>query len=204
MTIEDRRRHTYGEERETYVPISTIFSDTTDEGCRVCKNPVTDPFNLYCSRYCKNLAEAIHALLSWESVRTFVRDHRDDRTCQRCERKSGEDLPDGVFLEVDHIKPISKGGHPFDPRNLQTLCVPCHNVKGVSIKDFRDEDPKEAPEKREFAKTVLSDFADAEPEPDDPSLLELGQQSGDGNPPSALELGKERSENGQSNSENSK
>ncbi|QLH82372.1 HNH endonuclease [Halosimplex pelagicum] len=193
--IEDGRSHRYGDDRQTYVPISTIFSDTTDEGCRVCGNPVTDPFKLYCSRYCKNLAEAIHSLLTWESVRTFVRDHRDDRTCQRCERKSGEDLPDNVFLEVDHIKPISKGGHPFDPRNLQTLCEPCHDIKGTSIEDFRDKDPKEAPKKQEFAKTVLSDFTDAEPEPDGPSLLELGKQSERDDTPSALELGREQSEN---------
>lgn len=190
--IEDGRNHRRGSDRETYVPISTIFSDTSDNGCRVCGNDVTDPFRIYCSRYCKNLAEGIHALLSWDSVRSFVRDHRDDRTCQRCERKSGEDLPDDVFLEVDHIKPVSRGGHPFDPRNLQTLCEPCHDLKGTSIEDFRDQDAKEAPEKREFAKTVLSDFTEAEPEPDNPSLLELGQQSDEDETPSALELGKER------------
>jgi hypothetical protein len=192
--IEDGRNHRRGSDRETYVPISTIFSDTSDDGCRVCGNDVTDPFRIYCSRYCKNLAEGIHALLSWDSVRSFVRDHRDDRTCQRCERESGEDLPEDVFLEVDHIKPVSRGGHPFDPRNLQTLCEPCHDIKGTSIEDFRDQDAKEAPEKREFAKTVLSDFTEAEPEPDNPSLLELGQQSDEDEAPSALELGKERSD----------
>lgn len=32
-------------------------------------------------------------------------------------------------LEVDHITPISKGGHPFDPMNLQTLCEGCHKEK---------------------------------------------------------------------------
>lgn len=29
-------------------------------------------------------------------------------------------------LEVDHIQPITDGGHPFDPGNLQTLCSDCH------------------------------------------------------------------------------
>lgn len=32
-------------------------------------------------------------------------------------------------LEVDHITPISEGGHPFDPANLRTLCVGCHKEK---------------------------------------------------------------------------
>lgn len=32
-------------------------------------------------------------------------------------------------LEVDHITPISEGGHPFDPGNLQTLCEQCHTEK---------------------------------------------------------------------------
>jgi 5-methylcytosine-specific restriction endonuclease McrA len=32
-------------------------------------------------------------------------------------------------LEVDHIRPVSEGGHPFDPGNLQTLCEDCHQRK---------------------------------------------------------------------------
>lgn len=32
-------------------------------------------------------------------------------------------------LEVDHITPVSEGGHPFDPANLQTLCRDCHKRK---------------------------------------------------------------------------
>lgn len=40
----------------------------------------------------------------------------------------GKDYP---TLEVDHIQPISEGGHPFDPANLQTLCTDCHNEKSA-------------------------------------------------------------------------
>jgi 5-methylcytosine-specific restriction endonuclease McrA len=32
-------------------------------------------------------------------------------------------------LHVDHITPVSDGGHPFDPGNLQTLWEPCHHTK---------------------------------------------------------------------------
>lgn len=32
-------------------------------------------------------------------------------------------------VEVDHITPISEGGHPFDPANLWTLCENCHKEK---------------------------------------------------------------------------
>jgi 5-methylcytosine-specific restriction endonuclease McrA len=32
-------------------------------------------------------------------------------------------------FHVDHITPISEGGHPFDESNLQTLCRECHEQK---------------------------------------------------------------------------
>jgi 5-methylcytosine-specific restriction protein A len=45
--------------------------------------------------------------------------------CQECEKK-GLIKPMKI---VDHIKPISKGGEPFDWDNLQSLCETCHNRK---------------------------------------------------------------------------
>ena len=35
-------------------------------------------------------------------------------------------------FEVDHIKPLSKGGDNF-PSNLQILCVNCNRIKGAKI-----------------------------------------------------------------------
>ena len=32
-------------------------------------------------------------------------------------------------MEIDHIIPISEGGHATDPSNLQVLCVKCHFEK---------------------------------------------------------------------------
>lgn len=44
----------------------------------------------------------------------------EEPVCQSCERRPS--------VEVDHIKPISKGGD--DTRdNLQGLCLDCHEVK---------------------------------------------------------------------------
>lgn len=49
---------------------------------------------------------------------------RDCFTCQSCGTTQGP-------FHIDHIRPFSKGGWQ-DPRNLQTLCVPCNSAKGAS------------------------------------------------------------------------
>lgn len=49
---------------------------------------------------------------------------RDNYTCQIC----GATVDDGVKLEIDHIKPVSKGG-TNDENNLQVLCQQCNREK---------------------------------------------------------------------------
>lgn len=49
---------------------------------------------------------------------------RDDYTCKKCGRKASEGR-----LEVDHIKPVCKGGTD-EESNLQTLCFECNRGKG--------------------------------------------------------------------------
>jgi len=49
---------------------------------------------------------------------------RDNYTCQIC----GATVKDGVKLEIDHIKPVSKGG-TNDENNLQVLCQQCNREK---------------------------------------------------------------------------
>jgi hypothetical protein len=44
-----------------------------------------------------------------------------NHTCQSC----GATVEDGAKLEIDHIKPVSKGG-TNDPDNLQVLCKDCN------------------------------------------------------------------------------
>ena len=50
--------------------------------------------------------------------------HRDHFRCTIC----GASVADGAKLEVDHIKPISKGGKT-EPNNLRTLCQSCNRGK---------------------------------------------------------------------------
>lgn len=56
---------------------------------------------------------------------------RDGYRCQIC----GRGLADGVKLEVDHIKPVSKGG-TSDPENLRTLCWDCNRGKGKDYNPY--------------------------------------------------------------------
>jgi len=56
---------------------------------------------------------------------------RDNFRCQIC----GRTAQDGVTLEVDHKKPIAKGGKT-EPDNLWTLCMDCNRGKGAKY----DED----------------------------------------------------------------
>ena len=50
--------------------------------------------------------------------------HRDHFRCTIC----GASADEGAKLEVDHIKPISKGGKT-EPNNLRTLCQSCNRGK---------------------------------------------------------------------------
>lgn len=59
----------------------------------------------------------------WRATRNFY--IQANPLCEQCER-------DGIITGgqcVDHIIPITKGGHQTDYSNLQTLCNPCHAKK---------------------------------------------------------------------------
>lgn len=49
---------------------------------------------------------------------------RDNYTCQKCGKNKGQ-LPIGSFLEVHHIRSLSKGGINRGI-NMITLCSNCH------------------------------------------------------------------------------
>jgi 5-methylcytosine-specific restriction endonuclease McrA len=75
----------------------------------------------------------------WTRTANAVAD-RDRWRCVRCRRRvyrydGGGSFPDS--LHVDHVKPVSRGGDWWDPKNLQTLCRDCNIRKGANVIDYR-------------------------------------------------------------------
>ena len=56
----------------------------------------------------------------WAAIRRQVL-ARDGRRCRQCGRAGR--------LECDHIRPLRRGGDPYDPENLQAICRACHIAK---------------------------------------------------------------------------
>lgn len=65
----------------------------------------------------------------WTRVRRAVLD-RDGWRCRRCGRAGR--------MEVDHVIPLDRGGAPWDPANLQTLCRSCHIRKTANENERPD------------------------------------------------------------------
>ena len=63
------------------------------------------------------LSRAVYASLRWRHVRRKAL-KRANYECERCGRVGR--------LEVHHKEPLAKGGAPYDLRNLEVLCRPCH------------------------------------------------------------------------------
>ena len=57
---------------------------------------------------------------AWARARRAALD-RDNWRCCQCGRAGR--------LEVDHIRPLARGGDPLDLDNLQSLCKSCHFAK---------------------------------------------------------------------------
>ena len=77
----------------------------------------------------------MHAVLDgrrWARVRRMVF-RRDGYRCRSCGRAGR--------LECDHVVPLRRGGAPYDPVNLQTLCRGCHVEKTAG--ENRKPDPEQ-------------------------------------------------------------
>lgn len=59
----------------------------------------------------------------WRTIRNFY--IQSNPLCESCNRSNKVTAAQCV----DHIKPISQGGHKTDTSNLQSLCNPCHAKK---------------------------------------------------------------------------
>jgi len=66
--------------------------------------------------------------LMTKALRNSIKE-RDDLTCQKCGISAHD--TQNLLLEIDHIKPLSKGGITSE-ENLQTLCWKCNRSKGSS------------------------------------------------------------------------
>ena len=74
------------------------------------------------------LAKEQRALMT-AKLRTMIKE-RDNYTC--CECGNSVHREPNLLLEIDHIKPISKGGLTQED-NLQTLCWKCNRKKGAKL-----------------------------------------------------------------------
>ena len=63
------------------------------------------------------------------ALRDWIKE-RDDYTCRKCGASTHKEP--NLLLEIDHIKPLSKGGIT-SKENLQTLCWRCNRRKGSKI-----------------------------------------------------------------------
>ena len=70
----------------------------------------------------------------WAKVRRAVLD-RDGWRCRHC----------GAYgNECDHVIPLHRGGAPYDPANLQTLCRGCHVEKTRADNGHRPDPARKA------------------------------------------------------------
>ena len=69
----------------------------------------------------------------WAAVRRTVFE-RDGHRCRACGRAGR--------LECDHVVPLDRGGDPWVPDNLQTLCRRCHIAK-TARENRRERTPEE-------------------------------------------------------------
>jgi 5-methylcytosine-specific restriction endonuclease McrA len=74
--------------------------------------------------------------LPYETVRPSTVYARDNWTCQLCREPIGPDLawPDGGSRSIDHIRPLSRGGHHV-LSNIQAAHLACNLRKACSYED---------------------------------------------------------------------
>lgn len=121
---------------EAILNVEYKFTYTSDGG--MAQRSFTIPMNE------ETITELINHLESKLSLESFVKEQRalmtaklrsqikerDNFTCCECGNSIYKEP--NLLLEVDHIKPISKGGATQED-NLQTLCWKCNRSKGAKI-----------------------------------------------------------------------
>ena len=79
----------------------------------------------------------------WGHLRRFILE-RDGYRCQcrGCPLHPREACGKAGRLEIDHVKPLHRGGAPWTLDNLQALCRGCHIVKTSSERKAPPVDPE--------------------------------------------------------------
>jgi len=110
--------------RKRYINQKPLSSFEATGKCLYCKGELPSKrHKKYCSWRCsRNFydEEVQPHILDWNLIRKTAK-RRDGHRCVHCGARRK--------LQVDHIKPIYKGGEEFNLENLQTLCIGCHKVK---------------------------------------------------------------------------
>jgi 5-methylcytosine-specific restriction enzyme A len=75
--------------------------------------------------------EAFYQSSDWRSFIDQVKNERGWK-CEACGAKGR-----GIRLIGDHIVERKDGGADFDRRNVQLLCLPCHNTKTARARTAR-------------------------------------------------------------------
>lgn len=161
--------------RKQAVKVGELFPQQESGVCAVCNSEITaSRKRRYCSDHCKEVAYATQKFFLWKKVRNYVleqsdwtcnwcgltREERKDQRWKEIEEKHGEEFMESYgkpnvddYFEVDHIKPVSKGGKVFDLDNLQVLCQKCNRKKSdkhtgeKDIYDFYDKKDSDCVEK---------------------------------------------------------
>ena len=73
----------------------------------------------------------IYNTKAWKTARTFVL-YRDGGWCVSCKEK-----PAVVVDHIEEVKDLTDETKLYDPENLQSLCVGCHNRKTRAVAKLR-------------------------------------------------------------------
>lgn len=118
--------------KEVYIPTYSFVYISAGGNKRISCDIVLDINNL--NNFIKYLSDSIKWNKSVKKQRALMTPklreeikQRDEYTCQHCGNSISKEP--NLLLEIDHIKPLSKGGLTTSD-NLQTLCWKCNRSKG--------------------------------------------------------------------------
>lgn len=135
--------------------LDKLFGRASDGRCRVCENPTHDLRTKYCSEKCRSIAYGVLSEYTWDAIRRRVLRQYDNK-CVSCGTSARD--PEGS-IDIDHVRPLSRGGEAHDERNLQPLCEDCHREKGLSTTDHRPDADRDDADGRHTVRDRLPSYS---------------------------------------------